>query len=118
MAKSKKLEVEKPALFRGNSLNCPSDQAALEKWPTLCDVMYPRYREDAITWQAGSISIRIEGGYYAVTLTCPTEGKQLSIVVASLATAFDDLEAMLKSGQSHWRLTYEAKKELDRRTVK
>lgn len=90
----------------------------MEQWPTLCDVMFPRHKDDAITWQAGSLSIRIEGGYYAVTLVCPSEGKQVSIVVASLTTALDDLEAILRSGQAHWRLTYSAKKELDRKVVK
>jgi hypothetical protein len=116
--KAKSPQVDKPKIFAQKSLISPSDDPGVEKYPVLCDVLFPRQKDDIVTWKGGRLSITVEAGYYAVTLTCPSEGKQCSVMSESLTTLFADLEAVLANGQAVWRLTFDAKKELDRKSAK
>jgi hypothetical protein len=89
------------ALIEGR-LQAPQDPGAKAKWPTLTELLDPVWTDGKCMRQSGSLRIRLVGGYYLVTLACPTEGLETTMTTDTLVDAFDALEAMLVSGKALW----------------
>jgi hypothetical protein len=79
-----------------------ADPATHERWPKLLSCLLPHWDGDKCTRQAGSLRVRLVGGYYLVTLSCPTEGLDTTVTVDSLTVAWDQLEEALANGRAVW----------------
>jgi hypothetical protein len=108
--KKVKPAVERASILKGVTVLLPQDPAGVQRYPTVSDLLCPRWVDGTMTRMAGRVSIRVEGSCYRVTIECPTEGLMTSIVLASLVECLDALEAVVASGQAKWQLTYEAAK--------
>ena len=108
MAKSKKeVTVERAAIFNGHSQLLLEDLAGKEAYPTLCDVLWPKWNDGKQTRQRGKLVVAPLGAAYRVTLDCPTEVLETSVMLSTLVDLFGQLEAYLASGKAIWTPGYQ-----------
>jgi len=106
----KKPKAEAAKLLRAFKETTPADERAKKATPNLLDVLLPIFRDGVCTRQGGRLSVSADGGSWRVSLECPTEGLATIILVDSLATLQDELEAVLASGRARWGLSWDRKK--------
>jgi len=86
------------------------DDAAKKATPTLLDLLLPMYEGNSCVRQPGRLSIVAEGGAWRVSIECPTEGVQTSIMVNSLDSIQEELEAVLRDHKAHWGPSWKVRK--------
>lgn len=106
----KKPPVERARVLEGLVHSLPADDKGREEFPTLSDLLSPRWRDGVCTRQGGTISVCIDGAGYRVRVTCPTEGVQTTIGVESLSTLLVELELKIANGGVFWGQTWERQK--------
>ena len=106
MATNGKPKPESADLLANVVFSNPADEQGRVLYPTLFDLLAPRWKDGHQTRQPGRLSIRIDGGAYRVSIECPTEGLQTSMIVASLENLAEAVEIILMQADSHWALTY------------
>jgi hypothetical protein len=88
----------------------PEDDAAAAKWPNLLALLTPLFDEGKCKRLAGRLTIKILGGYYVVSIACPTEKLQTTAVLRSVVDLFDQLEQHVTSGLCVWLPDFESQK--------
>jgi hypothetical protein len=91
---------------------CPCDAQAEEKWPNVVACLVPQWREGKCHRQAGRLTIKPLGCVWEVTLSCPAEGVDTSVRVASLIDGLDALESLLRSGEAIWQPDWATQKKI------
>lgn len=112
MGKPKK--AERPAvvsLIQSTSAKAPDDPEGKSKWPALLELLCPIWEDGVCKRQAGKLQITLTGPYFIISLGCPTERVECQLMVESLSTALDELEASLHSGRAKWVDDWRKKKE-------
>jgi hypothetical protein len=108
LAKSKKeVTVERAAIFNGHNPLTLEDPEALALYPNVCDVLLPKWKAGAQTRQRGKVTIVPLGAAYRVTVDCPTEVLETSVMLATLIDVLGQLEAFLASGKAVWTPGYQ-----------
>lgn len=78
--------------------------------PQLFSLMEPKFKDEKCVWEGASIRVQVVGGYYVVTVSCPTAEKQARFVCASLATLVADIEENVLSSKTPWLPDFAAQK--------
>ena len=86
------------------------DEKAEELLPNLWDHMRPHYDGLTITRMPGSIRIGVEGGYYRISISMPTEKRETVLVVDSLVGIIEALERYLAMGTQVYKPIWEKNK--------
>lgn len=110
MAKAKKEQITGLPSLIAATKHAPTDHALSERCPTLHSLLQPVWKDGKCKRQSGSLRIRLIGGYYAVTLSCPTEGVETQIVLESLVDWLDAAEARLRDPGCIWTPDWESTK--------
>jgi len=110
VAEPKKVKAEPSEFLRDAMLRRLDDEQTATLYPTIYDLMTPRYEGQKITRLPASMSVRIDSANILVTISCPTEGLQTTIVVNSIANFLEETEKILTQGKCHWGLTWDRKK--------
>lgn len=93
----------------------PHDDEFAKLFPRLYGAMMPVYDEHKrLTREAGQLRVAVESDMFRVVLTCPTEGSQATILIPSLLSIFDALEAQAMVNPAAWTETYDSKKRTGR----
>jgi len=106
----KKPKVEVARCLTNIKFSNPVDEAAKKEYPNLYDLLCPRWKDGALVRQPGRLTLRVEGGSYVVSIECPTEGVQTSILAHSLASVLSDLESSIKANLCNWVPTWARRK--------
>jgi len=103
LAKSKeKPAVERAKIFNGhNQLGLEDPDGAL-RYPNLFDVLRPLWKNGVQTRQRGRLVVAPLGSMYRVTVDCPTEVLECTIMLTSLVSMMEKIEAALASGEIVW----------------
>ena len=112
-ADDQRKQLEPLDLLKGRA-QVPQDAAAEDEWPTLMAVLLPVWKEGKCRRQAGSLRLRIVGGYFLVTVHCPTEGMECTMTTDTLVNLLPQLETFLQSGASEWIPDFETLKKTRR----
>lgn len=113
-----KLIPEFAPLLLGKVGLSPHDAIAEKELPTLMELLMPRFRSDKrMTREAGSLLVKVQGSLFTVTLTCPTEGVETTMVTSSVMGLLDQLELHTSDPGVAWTPTYAAKKKSRRGLV-
>lgn len=99
-----------PDFLRDAVLARLDDPKTAELWPSLWACLNPVFEGATLRRQAGKITIKIIGPNIIVTVTNPTEILDIDIVVTSLTTAFEEVDAALKSGNFHVKPAWQKNK--------
>lgn len=110
MAEKEDLNGFTPSPLAGVTTQRPTDQEGETRWPNVIACLYPIWRDGKCVRREGTLKIRLVGCYYAVTLSCPTEGVETDLVVDTLVDLFDALEGLLRSGKAVWRPDWQSTK--------
>jgi hypothetical protein len=103
LAKSKKVPaVEKANVFQHVGPLVPQDAAAQDAYPVLLDLLLPRYRDGVLVRQSSSLRLRQHGSVWAVTIACPTECLECTVLAESLCDVLAAVEKVLSSGRAVW----------------
>jgi hypothetical protein len=86
------------------------DAEAQETLPTLFSLLNPAFKDDKCVRLGGTLRLRVIGGYYVVTVSCPTEEKQATVVVTSLVPLVTALETALRDPMCVWLDDFEKQK--------
>lgn len=109
MRKNGKAAQESNPLELGKNA-CPEDAEALAKWPMLCNLLWPRFKDGKCVRGAGRVTVKCIGGYYVVAVACPTEQVQTTLVFESLVNLLDQLESSVQSSICVWLPDFESQK--------
>lgn len=110
MAKSKIEKIERPAALNGQGLQAPSDSTGAAAYPNLFACLVPTWEDGKCLRQSGSVRLKLVGGDDAVTLTCPTEQLETTMVTDTLVNLVGLLESHVANGASIWTPTWEVAK--------
>lgn len=80
----------------------PDDNLLKAKCPTLHQLLMPIWIDGKCKRQSASLRVRLVGGYYMVTLSCPTEGLETNVVTDSLVGLIELLEAKVSDPGCIW----------------
>lgn len=93
---------------RGLSPHC---QESEETYPTLWGIIAPKYdAKQRLTREPATVSLRVDGSLFRVTIVCPTERLQTVMQTDSLVDLLDQLDRFLSEPATSWTPTYDAKK--------
>jgi hypothetical protein len=95
----------------------PEDAQGVEKHPFLTDLLFPRFKDGKCVRQAGRLTLKIVGGYYVVTVACPTESVQTTLVFRTLEALLDQVEQSVQLSTIVWLPDFEKQKK-DRQQAK
>lgn len=93
-----------------------NDAYAAETYPTLLGLLSPMYDADKCVRLGGRLSIRVNNGYYVVTVSCPTEGKKATVIIPTLEDFLKRLEDAVRSPSTSWLDDYESEEKARRET--
>jgi hypothetical protein len=110
MEANKKPKVEAASILKSLKFGNPVDKDGRKMYPTLYDLLCPRWQDGVLVRQAGRLTIKADGAAYRVSIECPTEGLQTSVVVDNLPNLLADTEKLVSQGQCHWALTWARQK--------
>jgi hypothetical protein len=110
MAEKKKPAPERAAILKDLQALCPQDQEGQALYPTLFDLMSPRWSGLTPTRQAARVNLRMEGSVFRLTIDCPTEGLMCVLHFNSIVELFRQAETVLASGKAVWSPNYEMQK--------
>jgi hypothetical protein len=108
MSKSKKPKkdegtgVQVPDVLKDAILARIDDAGARMKYPLLTSILMPAYEEGALVYQAGKLTVQVEGAHWRVKLESPTARLQLVMASGSLLDILEELESYLGSGRAQW----------------
>jgi hypothetical protein len=88
----------------------PDDDQAAAKWPNLFALMNPIFTEEKCKRLAGRLTLKIIGGYYIVSIACPTEKLQTTAILTTMVDLFDQLEQHVTEGRCVWLPDFESQK--------
>lgn len=89
----------------------PHDDQATHDYPTLMQLLLPRYADGRhLTREPGVLTIKIDGPIFRITLICPTEAVQTVMETGSFTELFLQVEEHVASAATVWTPTYESKK--------
>lgn len=95
-------EEKTPIPLAAMRRQAPEDALLEEQCPILYSCLQPVWTEGKCKRQSGALRIRLVGGYYQVTLACPTEGLETSLVTATLVDVTKQLEERLNDPACIW----------------
>ena len=110
MDPKKKPKVQAAKVLEAIKFSNPIDKDGRKLYPTLYDLLCPRWVDGILVRQPGRMTIKADGAAYRVSFDCPTEGLQTSIIVDNLPNLFADAEKIVSQGQCHWALTWSRQK--------
>lgn len=111
MAKEKKAKEAKKVVSMVSSRNrAPADNALLETCPSTCTVLFPVWDDSKCMRQSAVIKIRIVGGYYLVSIQCPTERVEATLTVETLVGLEGQIEAAINADKLVWLPDWESQK--------
>ncbi|MFZ1006817.1 MAG: hypothetical protein WAN65_08275 [Candidatus Sulfotelmatobacter sp.] len=87
-----------------------SDEMGKDKYPNLYAHIDPIYDGLTIRRQAGRLSIMVDGSYYRVTLSCPTEKIQTIFILESLVDLLENVEKSLAEGKQVYSPVFDRSK--------
>lgn len=96
----------------------PNDAVAKEKWPTLVDVLWPRFKDGKLSRLAGRLGIKIIGGVYVLTVSAPHEQVQTTVYTSTLDGLLDVLEAHVRAPTTVWLPDFESQKKARQKALK
>lgn len=106
-----KFEPEYSPVLLGKVGLSPHDEEANALFPTLMQVLLPRYnRKKQLTREAGSISVRVDGSLFRCTIYAPTDGVQTTYDTDTLVNLLEQLEEHVSNPKTSWSLTYDKKR--------
>lgn len=114
MPKKKAPEALRPGPLVAKGNQCPQDDAAGDRWPNLLSVMYPQTMDGKPVRLPGSLSVAVNGGYYIVTVRCPSEGLDTRLVVETLVDLLDQVERHVSSPVCVWLPDWNSTKKIRR----
>lgn len=82
------------------------DDGGRHLYPNIFDLLTPRWVDGQVVRQAGRLTLKPDGSSWRVSIECPTEGLQTTLVVRSLETMMPEVEDHVTSGKAHWGLTW------------
>lgn len=92
----------------------PCDIEGKQLYPTLTDLLTPRFKDGVLTRLGSKLSIRVDGSCYVVVVDCPTEGVQAVVSLETLHTMLEEIERYVSSGRAVWSMNYESRKKARR----
>jgi hypothetical protein len=116
MSKSKKpkkddgIGVQVPDVLKDAITARLDDAGARMKYPLLTSVLMPAYDDGALVYQAGKLTIQVEGAHWRLKLESPTARLQLILASSELISCLEDLEAYLGTGRANWQPGWEKNK--------
>jgi len=99
-----KTDVAAPLPQQTNTV--PEDPQGEKCYPTLFQLLTPRFVDGKCTRLAGSLSIRPHGSIWVVTVNCPTEEVVTKCHFATLAGLLDQLERHVANPLTIWLPDY------------
>jgi hypothetical protein len=116
---AKKIEADPVPILIGRVGLSPHDDEFVRDYPTLAQLLMPRYADGCVmTREPGIVSIKIDGSLYRVTLVCPTERCQTTVGLTTLCNLLLDLECHVSDPKSDWVPTWDSKKKARRQLDK
>jgi hypothetical protein len=106
----KRPEPEPASFLRNLSILLPTDDDGAKKYPTLSELLLPKYKGAVCTRQGGTLRVKVEGTYYRVSLDCPTERVQCSLLIETLIDLNAQVERFLRSGEAQWSPSWDVQK--------
>jgi hypothetical protein len=107
---AKPVKPEPVPILVGRVGLCPHDDQAQHDYPTLCQLLMPRYDADRqLTREAGSFRLFLEGSMFVVRFECPTEQVMTLMSTTTLGDLLLQLEDHLSSTTAVWTATWTAK---------
>jgi hypothetical protein len=88
----------------------PQDEQGLRALPHLCNLLWPRWRNGKCTRVPGRLTIKCIGGYYVVSVNCPTEAVQSTHLFETLEGLLAALELRVQESSCIWLPDYESQK--------
>lgn len=110
MAETTKPKAESASVFKGLKFTLPDDNGGMALYPAIYELLTPRWDGQVMTRQAGTLSVKADAGGWRVTISCPTEGLQTSLVCKSLETLLHEVDFAVTEGKCHWGLTWARQK--------
>lgn len=110
MAKKNGQLVERADVLKNLRTLTPADEASLEQYPTLIDLLSPRFKDGKCTRQGSRLSLKVEGAFFRLTIDCPTEGLMCTFVVGSLFNVLADFERHVRGPEACWTPNYDSQK--------
>ena len=93
----------------------PTDDEGAKRWPNLFDLLCPLTESSGKqASEAGSLSLRIDGSYYRVTVTVASDKASTSFSAVTLVDLLDQVEQHLTTTRD-WVTSYTEKKKLKSR---
>lgn len=108
--KKPKLAPRRAKALENLSVCVPHDDEGDKRYPMISDLLRPLYDGNVCTREPASISIRVEGSCYKVSVYAPWEGVQTSVTLDTLIDLMGKLEKFLSSGKTPWSPTNDARK--------
>lgn len=105
-----KPKAEKAKVLERVTFCLPDDESGLALFPNVYDLLTPRWKDGVITRQPGRLTLKPDGSSWRVSIECPTEGLQTTVVVKSLESALSEVEDLVTSNKAHWGLTWALQK--------
>lgn len=110
MAKKGLITAERADVLKNLRTLTPADNDTVEGYPTLLDLLSPRFRDGRCTRQGSRLSLKVEGAFFRMSIDCPTEGVMCSMVVGSLYNILNDFERHVAGADACWVPNFDAQK--------
>jgi len=94
--KKDKLKPDVPTFLQRDSAPTLTDEDGEKEYPLVIDAMRSKWTPLGRSWEGMSINTREEGRSIKLTLYFRTSKQMAELVVTSLITMFDELEAALR----------------------
>lgn len=89
----------------------PHDDQADKEYPTLMNLLYPRFNDrKKLIREAGSFRCAVDGPLFRIGVECPTEGIQTILATATLMDLLTLIEMHVSDPAAVWTPTYNSKK--------
>jgi hypothetical protein len=102
--------IQTAVALTGVNNRSPSDPEAVKRWPTLTSLLNPVWKDAECVRQSGYLRMRLVGGYYLVTVVCPTEQLETTVTLDTLVDLNDSIESAVCNPRCVWLPTFEATK--------
>lgn len=79
-----------------------NDDDGEKRYPTLYSLLAPSFHDGECVRVSGRMTIKVVGSHYMVTIACPTEELQATLLLPSMEELLDKLEQMVQSPETKW----------------
>lgn len=110
MGKKNGLAIERADVLKNFRSLAPNDEVSLEQYPTIVDLLSPRFKDGKCTRQGSRLAVKAEGAFFRVTIDCPTEGVMCTWIVGSLFNLLADFERHVRGPEACWTPNYDSQK--------